>query len=72
MIKAIGEFSESIMAKKSSQEERECVFKIIGLLSHELKQFRSDSEVKFKMISANVIKALQNPFDKLKILNGDR
>ena len=66
MIKAIGKFSESIMTKKSSQEERECAFKIIGLLSHELKQLRSDSEVKFKLISANVIKALQNPLgDKL-------
>ena len=72
MIKAIERFSESIMAKKYSQEERECAFKIIALLSHELKQLRGESELKFKMISANVLKALQNPFDNLKILKGVR
>ena len=72
MIKAIERFSESIMAKKYSQAERECTFKIIALLSHELKQLRGESELKFKMISTNVIKALQNPFDNLKILKGGR
>jgi len=61
MVKAIGKFSESIIAKKSSPEERDCAFKIIGLLSHELKQLQSDSAVKFKLLSANVMKALQNP-----------
>ena len=69
MVKAIGKFSESIMAKKSSPEERDCAFKIIGLLSHELKQLQSDSAVKFKLLSANVIKALQNPLSSSKALN---
>jgi len=57
------------MTKKSSQLERECAFKLIGLLSHELEQLRSDSEVKFKLLSANVVKALQNPLGNLKMLN---
>jgi len=69
MIKAIGKFSESIMAKKSSPEERDCAFKIIGLLSHELKQLQSDSAVKFKLLSANVIKALQNPLSSSNALS---
>jgi hypothetical protein len=62
MITAIGKFSENIMAKKSSKAERECAFKLIGLLSHELEQLRSDSELKFKLMNDSVMKALQNPF----------
>jgi len=69
MVKAIGKFSESIMTKKYSPEERECAFKIIGLLSHELKQLQSDSAVKFKLLSANVIKALQNPLSSSNALS---
>ena len=30
---------------------------------------RSDSDVKFKPLSANVIKALQNSLDDVKVLN---
>ena len=72
MIKAIEKFSLNIMAKDTSVAERECAFKLIGLLSHELKQLRSDSEIKFKLLSANIVKALQNPLGNIKTLDTGR
>ena len=68
MIKAIGKFSESIMAKKSSKAERECAYKLISLLSHELEELRNDSEARFNLLNSNVMKALQGPVANTKAL----
>jgi len=68
MIKAIGKFSESVMAKKSSKAERECAYKLIGLLSHELEQLRNDSEARFNLLNSNVMKALQGPVANTRAL----
>ena len=72
MIEAIGKFSENIMAKKSSEAERQCAYKLIGLLSHELEQLRSDSELKFKLMNDSVMKALQNPFTSKMLRTGEK
>jgi len=69
MIKAIGKFSESVMARKSSKAERQCAYELISLLSHELKQLRNDSEARFKLLNSNVMKALQGPVANIKALN---